>query len=102
MSSASDDFAHLPISSPVLQNGHNLPRCALCGEPFEPDNEDEIILVIHPMLLETSKKSGRVRLVDYEFNVQRNGLDGLGKFYWHYECAVEQLLDPSVIGHFYD
>ena len=78
------------------------PRCHLCNEAFDYDNEDEVILIVRPALLEQSSKSGRLRLVEMEFNLQGTDYDNDDHLLWHYLCLAAALHDPSVIGHKHD
>ena len=98
MPASDDDFAiHVP-SRPVLVDGSYVPNCIVCGEPFEPDDEDEVIIALQPMLLEKSSRSGRCRLTPCEFATDNPGLNGQDRIYLHAMCMVDQLLDPSLIG----
>lgn len=79
-----------------------MPLCAVCGEPFESDDPDEVILVIKPMMLETSERSGRLRMVECEFASKDQELNGRDRLCLHLMCMVDQLADPSLIGWCYE
>ena len=77
------------------------PCCDICGRPFKADDEDDVILIVRPALLETSRKSGRLRMVECDFNIKGGGLDGVDFLRWHFLCLVEQLQDSTLIGYYY-
>ena len=77
------------------------PTCNICGNDFEADDPDEVIVCVKPMYLETSKKSGRLRMIELEFNFKQPDLEGYDYLLWHYKCLVEELGDPAVIGYAY-
>ena len=74
------------------------PLCTICWEVM--DEDEEFFLQVTPVQLERSRKSGRVRVGELEFALPGN-LAGHDQLYWHYECLVELLQDPSVVGKTY-
>ena len=75
--------------------------CLLCKCPVKADDEDEVLLLVRPAYLRKSKKSGRFRVEELEFNLKRPDLEGHEYLVWHFKCAADELLDPSVIGYEY-
>jgi len=76
----------------ISETSETAPLCDLCGKEIE---ADQLLLVVVPAHVERSKKSGRYKMVEDEFDFK----DEAPSLQWHFTCATEELLDPSIVGY---
>lgn len=75
------------------------PLCNICWEPVEVGRRS-FTLKVTPVRFTESEKSGRIRSEEMEFDLDGD-LDGHEYLLWHYDCLVDLLNDPSVVGRTY-
>ena len=86
--------------NPPVNTSDDAPLCAICWRPVEVGGREGFVLKVVPIRHHVSEQSGRVVEEEMDFNLAGK-LEGMDNLLWHYECLVDLLLDPSVVGRTY-